>query len=134
MFVLGLIVSLCIAFIWSWFVLWVGAKIVGSREATGKNCAILAGIGFAVAAALVLICALGAVFNSFLFVLVCLAAVVGAIWFMFRLTMSILNISFGNCVMLCFVTWGLDVSASLLLRKLEGVLPGMTIITDWMPF
>ncbi len=134
MVVVGVIVSLVLAFLWNWLVLWVGAKIIDSKEVSWRNCAILTVIGFAVVGVLIGFCALGTIFDSFLFGLLCLAAFVAGFWVLVRVTMNVLDITFWDCVGLCAVTWGLGWFASFLLGKLEGILPGVQAVTDWLPF
>ena len=134
MIVVEVIVFLVLAFFWNWLVLWVGAKAVDSTEGSWRNCAILTGISFAVLVALCGFCALGAIFDSFLFGLLCLAALIVALWFLVRITMNRLDITLWSCMVLCVVTWCIDGFASFLLGKLEGFLPGVQVFTDWLPF
>ena len=122
--VLG-IVSLVLGFLWSWLILWVGAKIIGSKEGSWRNCAILTGIYFAVFGVFIGLCALAALLDSFFSVLLWLAAAIAVTWFLIRVTMNILDITFLNCVALIIVTWGLDWFASFVLGRLVGILPGV---------
>lgn len=126
--VIVIIVLLVFSFLWNWLILWIGAKIIGSKEGSLKNCAILIGINYAVIGVVLGFLAFGDLFNSLIFGLLCLAVTAGAMWLLFNITMSILDISFWNCVALCVVTWGLNWFGSFLLGKLGSILPGMVVV------
>lgn len=134
MIVIGVITSFVLTFLWSCVILKAGAYIIGSKEGTWKNCAILNGIGF-LAIGVLLGC--GYIANqgpSLLVTLLYFALVIGAIWLLVRVTMNILDISLGSCLMLQVVTWGLVRLVSFLLGKLENVVPGMRMVSRWLPF
>ena len=133
MVAIGVIVSIVLTFLWSWVILKTGAYIIGSKQGTWKNCALLNMINFVVVGVLIGLGLLAAEGPGLFITLLYFALVIGAIWFMIQVTMNILDITFGNCVMLEIVMWGLNWFASFLLGKLEGILPGMRMVTDWVP-
>ena len=134
MVVIGVIVSIMLTFLYSWVILKAGAYIIGSKEGSWKNCAILNTISFVVVGVLIGLGLLASQGPGLFITLLYFALVIGAVWFLIRVTMNILDITFGNYVALEIVTWGLNWFASFLLGKLEGILPGMRMITDWLPF
>ena len=134
MIVIEILVSIIFVFLWNWLVLWVGAKVIGSKEGSWRNCAILTGVGFAIGAIIIGFCALSAIYDFFLMGLLGLAAFIGALWFLARITMNVLDISFWGFVGLCGVTMGVDWFASFLLDKLECIFFDVQIVTDWLPF
>jgi len=134
MIVISIIVSIVLTFLSAWVIMKLGTYIIGSKEGTWKNCALLNTINYGVIAILIGLGLITAQGPGFFIMLLYFALVIGAIWFMFRVTMNILDITFGNCIMLEIVMWGLSWFAAFLLGKLEVILPGMQILTDWLTF
>jgi len=134
MVVIGGIVTIVLTFLWSWVILKAGAYVTGLKEGTWKNCALLNAINFVVVGILIGLGLLVSQGPGFIITLLYFALVIGAIWFLVRVTMNILDLTFGNCVILEIVIWGLNWLTSFLLGKLEGILPGIRMVTDWLPF
>ncbi len=130
----AIILSLIVAFLWNWLVLWLGAKIIGSKEGSWKNCATLIGLGFAVVAGLIGLAFVGAAFDVLFLDLLIMGALVAGLVFLFRVTMNVLDIGFWNCVGLGLITSSLDWAASFVFEKLEGVFPALSAISEWLPF
>ena len=134
MLVIGIIVSVIFNFLWSWMLLKAGAFVIGSKTGTWVNCAVLNAINFAVAGVLIGFALLVAQGPGLFIALLFFAALIGGIWLMVRATMSILSISFMDCIMLEILIWGFNGIASFLLSKLASVLPGMHMLTSCLPF
>ena len=133
MIVLTVIVTLILSFLWNTVILYAGARIIGSENCTWKTCAGLVAAGFAVSAVLLGIAALSTLAGSLILSLLNLVALIWAIWYLFRLTMNTLDISFWGCIGLSCVMSGLNWVASFLIGMLETILPGISIITDRFP-
>jgi hypothetical protein len=125
------IISLVLSLLWTWLLLRVGAQVVGSKEGSWKNCAILIGSFWAVAAAVIFLAIITSSFNSFIFMLF---LIITLFLVYFYLAMKILDISFLDSVGLAILTGGFNWFVFFLLGKLEGILPGVSFITSHVSF
>ena len=131
MVIIESIISLVLSFLWTWLLIWVGAQIVGSKEGSWKNSALLIGSFWAIAIAVIFLAIVTSAFKYF-FSLPLL--VIFLLWVFFYLTMKLFDITFLDSVGLVLLTGGFNWVVFFLLGKLEGILPGVSFITSHVSF
>jgi len=125
MWILRIIVSVVMSFLWAWLVLWLGAKLMQIREGSWKNCAIVIGIQYLAGGVLAVVCLPAIFFQSPLTSFLAVAGIISAIIFLFWITMRVLNIGFGTCFLLCLLIWALDYAGSFAWGALANVAPSL---------